>query len=69
MNPDSAASPVGRQVSPWAISLGTGVSAAAVAATVVAVIWFATRSLASIQEQELFEMVSPMHAGSRTLAA
>ncbi len=49
------------RVSAWAVSLGTGFWAAAAAAAVLAVVWFATRSLASIQEQELFdEIVSPI---------
>ena len=69
INPDGSLTGQPTRVSPWAISLGTGIWAAAVAATVLAVIWFATRSLASIQEQELFdEIVSPIRAdGARWL--
>ena len=61
INPDGSVTGQPSQESPWAVSLGTGLWAAAVAAGVLTVAWFATRSLASIQEQELFdEIVSPI---------
>lgn len=49
------------RVSAWAVSVGTGFWAATAAVAVLAVVWFATGSLASIQEQELFDdIVSPL---------
>ena len=63
INPDGTLTGQPARVYPWAVSLDTGYWAAAAAAGVLTVTWFATRSLASIQEEELFdEIVSPIRA-------
>ena len=63
IDPDGALVGQPTRVSAWAVSLGTGYWAAAAAAAVLALVWFATGSLASIQEQELFdEIVAPIRA-------
>jgi len=61
--PDGTLTGQPTRVSPWAVSLGTGFWAAAVAAAVLTVASFVTRFLASIREQELFDaIVSPIRA-------
>ena len=63
ISPDGAVVGPPTRVSAWAVSLGTGFWAATAAAAFLAVAWFTTRSLASIQEEELFdEIVSPIRA-------
>ncbi len=61
VDPDGALVGQPTRLSALAVSVGTGFWAAAAASAVLAVVWFATGFLASIQEQELFdEIVSPI---------
>ena len=55
VDPDGALVGQPARASALAVSVGTGFWAAAAASAVLAVVWFATGSLASIQEQELFD--------------